>query len=269
MPFGLDPATTPVMGSYGADGQASLTTDWYRLPARDSSPLIVITAAGALASTDPDGVTTYGQSLQVEFGVEQDGKFQQVGTSVQPIDADRKANRPWRNLRIPMSSVPAGATAMRIVATDNNLDPDQWLAVTPPRAPELKTLQDVVGSSDPVLVDFAVGAAFPCQHPMDASNGVNQIPQWRILPELSVANSQSKTWMATVNGGLLTTAEALTTPSTMATYLKNDWYREWGSLQRLSPLVPDAVPAAVSTGTSTRWGWSRPGAMQVLSLIHI
>ncbi|OBA41615.1 arabinosyltransferase domain-containing protein [Gordonia sp. 852002-51296_SCH5728562-b] len=264
LPFGLDPATTPVMGSYAADGQASLTTDWYRLPARDSSPLIVITAAGALASTDPDGVTTYGQSLQVEFGVEQDGKFQQVGAAVQPIDADRKANRPWRNLRIPMSSVPAGATAMRIVATDNNLDPDQWLAVTPPRAPELKTLQNVVGSSDPVLVDFAVGAAFPCQHPMDASNGVNQIPQWRILPELAVANSQSKTWMATVNGGLLTTAEALTTPSTMATYLKNDWYRDWGSLQRLSPLVPEAVPAAVSTGTSTRWGWSRPGAMQVV-----
>ncbi|MGV9827662.1 arabinosyltransferase domain-containing protein [Gordonia sp. NPDC003429] len=265
LPFGLNPETTPVMGSYGAtDGQASLTTGWYQLPARDASPLIVITAAGAIASTDPDGVATYGQSLQVEFGVQRGNDFDEVGAPVIPIDADNDANRPWRNLRIPMAWVPPRATAMRIVAKDNNLDPDQWLAITPPRAPRLETLQRMVGSTSPVLVDFAVGAAFPCQHPMTAANGINQIPQWRILPEPSIANSQSKTWMATVNGGLLTTAEALTSPATVATYLDNDWYRDWGSLQQLTPLVPDAVPAAVSTGTVTRWGWDRPGAMQVV-----
>ncbi|MFT4043534.1 MAG: arabinosyltransferase domain-containing protein [Gordonia sp. (in: high G+C Gram-positive bacteria)] len=265
LPFGLDPATTPVMGSYGAtDGQETLTTGWYELPARSASPLIVITAAGTIASTDPDGVRTYGQSLQVQFGVADGTTFTQVGHAVAPIDADHSANRPWRNLRIPMSWVPARATVMRIVAADNNLDPDQWLAITPPRAPQLQTLQKVVGATAPVLVDFTVGAQFPCQHPMAAADGINQIPQWRILPEPSIANAQSKTWMATVNGGLLTTADALTSPDTVATYLRNDWYRDWGSLQRLTPLVPDSSVAVVSAGRVSRWGASRPGAMQVV-----
>ncbi|NED69656.1 hypothetical protein G3I15_52925, partial [Streptomyces sp. SID10244] len=44
LPFGLDPKTTPVLGSYGHDnGTAELTSGWYRLPARDASPLLVIT----------------------------------------------------------------------------------------------------------------------------------------------------------------------------------------------------------------------------------
>lgn len=263
LPYGLDPATTPVMGSYGTTGgQASLTTGWYRLPARDASPLIVISAAGAIASVDPDGVGTFGQSLQVEFGTEQDGQFVGVGAPTVPIDAD-SGNRPWRNLRIPTDWIPPRATVMRIVATDNNLDPDQWLAVTPPRAPELRTLQRVVGGTAPVLVDFTVGAAFPCQHPMDATDGISQVPQWRILPDPNIANAQSKTWMSGVDGGPLGVAEALTTASTMASYLENDWYRDWGNLQKLTPLVPAATNARAATGTLTRWGWNRPGAMQV------
>ncbi|GAA1480066.1 arabinosyltransferase EmbA [Gordonia sinesedis] len=263
LPYGLNPATTPVMGSYGTTGgQASLTTGWYRLPDRASSPLVVITAAGAIASVDPDGVGTFGQSLQVEFGTEQGGQFSTLGAPAVPIDADT-GNRPWRNLRIPTDWIPPRATAMRIVATDNNLDPDQWLAITPPRAPQLRTLQRVVGDTTPVLVDFTVGAAFPCQHPMDATNGISQIPRWRILPDPNIANAQSKTWMSGKDGGPLGVAEALTTASTMASYLENDWYRDWGNLQRLTPLEPDARPARIDTGIATRWGWSRPGALQV------
>ncbi|SDU71126.1 arabinosyltransferase domain-containing protein [Gordonia westfalica] len=264
LPFGLDPATTPVMGSHGdTSGQASLTTDWYELPARGSSPLIVITAAGAVATLDRDGVPIFGQTLQVQFGRESAGGFETVGAPAVPIDAER-TNRPWRNLRIPTDRIPDGATAMRIVARDNNLDADQWLAVTPPRAPVLETLQDVVGSTDPVLIDFAAGAVFPCQQPMTARDGIVDIPEWRILPESWIANSQSKTWMAAEDGGLLTTVEALTRPSTLATYLDNDWYREWGNLQRLDPLVPAARPADVMTGSATTWGWSRPGPIRVV-----
>ncbi|MBN0971066.1 arabinosyltransferase domain-containing protein [Gordonia hongkongensis] len=279
LPFGLDPATTPVLGSHETNsGQATLTTGWYRLPARDSSPLIVITAAGAVFTLDRDGVPNFGQALEVQFGRESEagagseasgpnvpanGQFEEVGAPAIPIDPER-TNRPWRNLRIPMDRVPADATVMRIVARDNNLDPDQWLAVTPPRAPVLQTLQTVVGSTDPVLIDFAAGAVFPCQRPMTAHHGVFDLPQWRILPESWIANSQSKTWMATEDGGLLAPVEALTRPSTLATYLDDDWYREWGNLQRLTPLVPQARPAEVQTGTSTTWGWSRPGPIRVV-----
>ncbi|MDL9937656.1 arabinosyltransferase domain-containing protein [Gordonia sp. ABSL1-1] len=267
LPFGLDPDTTPVLGSFGHDNEsAELTSGWYRLPARDASSLLVVTAAGPIFSVDADGAPTPGRSLRIQFGRPggPDG-FTATGPGVAPIDPGPvRPNRPWRNLRIPMSAVPAGATAMRIVASDTNVSPDQWLAFTPPRAPQLDTLQDVVGSSDPVLLDLSVGSQFPCQRPMTTRHGIVEVPMWRIVPDQTTTNSKSKTWQASINGGLLTTSEALTTPTTMATYLRNDWYRDWGGLQRLSPLVPDAIPARVTTGEKTTSGLARPGAIRVV-----
>merc|ERR1711969_212737 len=136
-----------------------------------------------------------------------------------------------------MSAVPENATAMRISAVDNNVSPDQWLAITPPRAPQLQTLQQVVGTETPVLLDLSVGSQFPCQHPMGTRHGVAEIPEWRIVPDQTTTNSKSKTWQAAINGGILTTPEALTREATMATYLDGDWYRDWGGLRRLTPLV--------------------------------
>ncbi|OOK75639.1 mycobacterial cell wall arabinan synthesis family protein [Mycobacterium kansasii] len=53
LPFGLDPARTPVMGSYGENTLAATATSaWYQLPARSADrPLVVISAAG------PSGLT--------------------------------------------------------------------------------------------------------------------------------------------------------------------------------------------------------------------
>ncbi len=267
LPFGLDPETTPVLGSYGHDnGTAQLTSMWYRLPDRSASPLIVVTAAGPIHSVDADGVGTFGRSLKVQFGHEVDGAFEQLGDAVVPIDpGPERQNRPWRNLRIPMSAVPADATAMRIVAVDNNVSPDQWLAFTPPRAPVLDTLQEVVGTETPVLLDLSVGSQFPCQRPMATRNGVSEIPQWRIVPDQTTTNSKSKTWQASINGAILTTPDELSKADTMATYLRNDWYRDWGGLQRLSPLAPDAAPATVTTSTTTDWGWTRRGPIRVVA----
>ncbi len=267
LPFGLDPARTPVLGSYGHnDSEATLTSSWYTLPTgAAASSLIVITAAGPIFSVDRDGATVTGRSLQVEFGRQEGGAFIPVGAPATPIDpGPTHPNRPWRNLRIPTSTVPRAATAMRIVARDNSLSPDQWLAFTPPREPVLQTLQQVVGSTDPVLADFAVGAQFPCQKPMTATYGIFDVPRWRILPDATIANAQSKTWQATVNGGILGPLEALTKPDTVATYLSNDWYREWGNLQRLTPLVSDAKPAAVHAGEQTQWGTQRRGSIRAV-----
>lgn len=129
-----------------------------------------------------------------------------------------------------MNAVPAEASAMRIVARDDNLAADQWLALTPPRATKLRTLQEVVGSAVPVLLDLSVGSQFPCQRQMTVRNGIAEIPRWRIVPDQTTTNSKSKTWQSAVDGGILTTADALTTADTVASYLENDWYRDWGGL---------------------------------------
>ncbi|MBT0567558.1 arabinosyltransferase domain-containing protein [Williamsia sp. CHRR-6] len=267
LPFGLDPARTPVLGSYGYNsGQATLTTDWYRLPARSAGPLIVITAAGSIASVDEDGIGEFGQKLTVQFGrVSADGTFAPVGGPFQPIDAGpQPPNYPWRNLRIPTDLVPADAEAMRVVVADNNLNDDQWIAITPPRLAVLATLQSVVGSSTPTLIDFTVAAQFPCQQPITSRDGVTGVPRWRILPDRITAVSQSRTWQASDDGGLLGISEGTTTAVTVPTYLSKDWYRDWGSLERLTPLAAGAATAVITTGTATRWGFSHQPAIRAM-----
>ncbi|GAC70935.1 putative arabinosyltransferase [Gordonia soli NBRC 108243] len=265
LPFGLDPATTPVLGSYGYVGEARLTTGWYDLPARDASPLIVFSAAGSIATTDANGTPVFGQRLVVEFGRPgADGAFEQIGSDVIPIDPGPVVvNRPWRNLRVPMSAAPPGASVVRLVALDNNLGDKQFIGLTPPRAPQLQTLQQVVGSQTPTLIDFPVAAHFPCQQPMRVRNGVADVPQWRIQPDFVTANSQSKTWQAGVDGGLLGVSEAVTSARTVPTYLKDDWHQGWGVLEKLTPLVADAATVDVTTADRTRWGWSRAGSIRV------
>ena len=259
LPFGLDPATTPVLGSFGFDnGTARLTSGWYQLPERDASPLIVLSAAGSIFSITPDGAPIGGRDLKIEFGDRSGGEFTPIGAPFVPIDAGPDhANRPWRNLRIPMDAVPEKATALRIVAVDANLNPDEWLAVTPPRAPQLRSLQDVVGSDDPVLLDLSVGSQFPCQSPITAHDGVFTVPHWRITPDRAATFTKSKTWQRASAGGILSVSDSLTQSSTVATYLENDWYRDWGNLIKLTPLVPDAPVAHLNTTTSRQAGWAR------------
>ena len=83
-------------------------------------------------------------------------------------------------LRLPR--IPADATAVRIVAADRSLGLGDWIAVTPPRVPELRSVE-YVGSTQPVLMDWAVGLAFPCQQPMLHANGVTEVPKFRITPD--------------------------------------------------------------------------------------
>jgi arabinosyltransferase C len=256
LPYGLDPATTAVLGSWRAGPQqpARLKSAWYRLPARDTlgedtAPLVVISAAGRF---DQDEVT-------VQWATDQEAAAGKAGGSlgfadVGPVPA-------WRNLRAPLKAIPVEATLIRVVATDDDLAPEHWIAVTPPRIPKLRTLQQVVGSADPVLLDWLVGLAFPCQRPFGHSNGVTELPRWRILPDRFGTDANSPV-MDNIGGGPLGISELLFRATTVPTYLKDDWFRDWGSLQRLVLYYPDATPARLELGTATRSGWWSPAPLR-------
>jgi arabinosyltransferase A len=266
LPFGLDPARTPVMGSYGENSlAATVTSAWYQLPPRSGDrPLVVVSAAGAIWSYKEDGTFTYGQSLKLQWGVARpDGTTVALG-QVQPIDIGPQPA--WRNLRFPLNWAPPEANVARIVAYDPNLSSEQWFAFTPPRVPVLQTLQQLIGSHTPVLMDIATAANFPCQRPFTEHLGVAEVPQYRVLPDHKQTASSSNGWEAGATGGPFLFTQAMLRASTISTYLRGDWYRDWGSVEQYYPLVPaNLAPAAVvEEGVTTVPGWSRHGPIRAL-----
>ena len=154
------------------------------------------------------------------------------------------------------SQIPADAVAVRVVAEDLSLTPGDWIAVTPPRVPEVRSVQEYVGSQQPVLMDWAVGLAFPCQQPMLHANGVTEIPKFRISPDYNAKLQGTDTWQDGLNGGLLGITDLLLRASVMSTYLSHDWGRDWGSLRRFDTIV-DAQPAR-STSAPPRTAGCKP-----------
>jgi len=266
LPFGLDPARTPVMGSYGENTLAATATSaWYQLPPRTADrPIVVVSAAGAIWSYKEDGTFTYGQSLKLQWGISRpDGTTQPLG-EVQPIDIGPEPA--WRNLRFPLTWAPPEANVARIVAYDPNLSQDQWFAFTPPRVPVLETLQQLIGSQKPVLMDIATAANFSCQRPFSEHLGVAELPDYRILPDHKQTASSSNGWEASETGGPFLFTQVLLRTSTISTYLRGDWYRDWGSVEQYYPLVPsDQAPnAVIEQGVMTVNGWSRQGPIRAL-----
>ncbi|WP_433714738.1 arabinosyltransferase domain-containing protein [Nocardia sp. CA-084685] len=259
LPFGLNPATTPVLGSYGSGdaGPADLTTGWYRLPETgDRHGIIALTAAGRIRSVDADGLVTAGQTLEIEYGATDSATTAQPMGKVTPIDIGPAPS--WRNLRLPFSEIPSGADVVRIVAVDRDRNPKQWLAVTPPRVPQTRTLNDVVGSQVPVLTDWMVGLQFPNQRPYDHRDNIAEVPAYRILPDRPGAEITTL-WQSHDGGGPLGWSNMLLHPRTLATYLDQDWRRDWGELQQLVRIDHKADPAEPEITQQDHSGLWAPG----------
>ena len=266
LPFGLDPNRTPVMGSFDENTVAAKATSaWYQLPPRTADrPLVTVAAAGAIWYYDEERAFNYGQSLKLQWGVRRpDGSFQALN-EVQPIDII--AQKAWRNLRFPLAWAPPEANVARIVADDPNLSEDQWFAFTPPRVPILQTAQQFLGSQTPVLMDIATAANFPCQRPFTEHLGVAELPQYRILPNLKQVVVSSNMWQSAEDGGPFLFIQALLRTATIPTYLRDDWYRDWGSIERYDRVVPEsqAPDAVVDEGSMRVYGWSRVGPIRAL-----
>ena len=266
LPFGLDPKRTPVMGSYDENSVAAkVTSSWYQLPPRTPDRgLVTVAAAGAIWYYEEDGSFNYGQSLKLQWGVHRpDGSYQALG-EVQPIDIfPQKA---WRNLRFPLAWAPPEANVARIVADDPNLSTDQWFAFTPPRVPVLETAQQLLGSQTPVLMDIATAANFPCQRPFSEHLGVAELPEYRIMPNFKQLVSSSNMWQSAQDGGPFLFVQALLRTSAVPSYLRDDWYRDWGAIESYDRVAPssEAPDAAVEEGSMRVFGWSRNGPIRAL-----
>ncbi|MEB3064616.1 arabinosyltransferase domain-containing protein [[Mycobacterium] zoologicum] len=266
LPFGLDPAVTPVLGSYKEQVAAHATSVWYRLPepSKERAPIVVVTAAGAIWSHGEDGKLDYGQPLKLEWGVTaQDGTVKAHG-EVEPIDIGPQNS--WRNLRFPLAWAPPGTDVVRIVANDPNLSTEQWIAFTPPRVPVVQTITELMGSQTPVLMDIAVAANFPCQRPFTEHLGVAELPEYRIMPDHKQTAASSNLWQSAEDGGPFMITQAMLWTTTVPTYLRGDWYRDWGAIEAYHRLIPakTAPDAIIEQGTVTATGWSRPGPIRAL-----
>ncbi len=79
-----------------------------------------------------------------------------------------------------------------------------------------------------MLLDWLVGLAFPpCQRPFAHRYGVIEPPKWRILPDRFGAEANSPV-MDNIGGGPLGISELLYRAVTVPSYLRDDWFRDWG-----------------------------------------
>lgn len=266
MPFFLDKNKVPVLGSFseGIQEPARTTTKWYNIPElSEDRPLITFSAAGEVAHDDMNGVFHYGQDLTVEFGRKTGtDSYESMGTYI-PLDIGSAPE--WRNMRIPKEVIPAGANVIRIHALDLNLTPEQWLAITPPRAPKLASLNDVIGTQAPGLLDWSAAFQFPCQRPYDHWAGVAEVPQFRISPDHTARHIHTPV-MDYYGGGAVGLAEMTVTATELPTYLEGDWQRDWGVLDRLETFTAadgtKPKPAEIQTDVRTQMGTYYPGPIR-------
>ncbi len=245
LPYGLDPARTPVLGSYAQEDQfrAQIVSRWYPLPAATGDrPLITMSAAGKFTNDE----------LYLEYSTDaaKPGAPMRVAGKKPFIDIGPKPA--WRNVRMPRTDLPENATAVRVVAKDDDLAIDHWLAVTPPRMSKLVTAQELVGSSDPVLLDWTSGLSFPCQRPFGHRDGVAEVPLWRISPDQNLSPVTTE-WEGTLGGGPLGWAQMLLQQEKIPAYLRGDLGQDFGEVMRFAPYVP-ARKADLSLGSRTIWG---------------
>ena len=65
-----------------------------------------------------------------------------------------------------------------------------------------------------------------------------ELPEYRILPNFKQVVSSSNMWQSAQDGGPFLFIQALLRTSAVPTYLRDDWYRDWGSIERYDRVVP-------------------------------
>ncbi|MEV4647651.1 arabinosyltransferase domain-containing protein [Saccharopolyspora sp. NPDC049357] len=249
--FGNDKA--PVWGSYDAAavGTGELRTQWYDLPerAQRGEVPVVLSLAGAELGAN---------SVALEFGHDTPNGFL-ITERKYVVQRDGGPN--WRDFRYTLGGKSEGATKMRVVAVDNALGPNGWVAVSAPRAPQLVNMTDFVGDQ-PAFVEWTAALVHPCLQLPRVHHGVAEIPKFRVAAGAEVRDI-GQGWSSPDSGGPFGWLNVATSMRELPTYMKNNIHRDWGSLYAVDPYDADAVPAqtAMDVHTETHWGNWTPGPL--------
>ena len=167
----------------------TLRTPWFELGE-------AIPERGALA-TQVSGRLMGGNTLRVEFG-DRGGRV--LGQRELQDGGDTVV---WRNLVLAEDGqVPAGATSVRLTATDATADQGGWMAVTAPSVQRPVPLKDYLPRDAAVAVAWQFAFLFPCQRQPVLRDGIiepiSYAVQWGDTPFSGLGDA---TWQVN-RGGL-------------------------------------------------------------------
>ncbi|SFM83281.1 arabinosyltransferase C [Pseudonocardia ammonioxydans] len=251
---GLGTDAAPAFGSFDPSGENTgvLRTPWASLTdeQRDGTTPLVVTAAGRLGG---------GNKLTVQYATRlSDGRVKVVEQTT--LDDGRGEEMPWRELRFDLPEPARAATEVRLVAQDNSLGADGWLAVAPIRAPQLAPLSRIVGEQ-PMFLEYPVSLASPCLRPFETSGGIAEIPAYRLQADGSRMRADGEGWSAPQAGGPLGWITVLGKQTELPTYLEGDPGRDWGKVQAIQPYRPNAVGPTLQETDVLRSGLYTPGPL--------
>ncbi|SFD86376.1 arabinosyltransferase C [Actinopolyspora alba] len=251
-PYDLGSDEAPVWGSYDFRGivTGELRTQWYDLPerARKGNVPVVITLAGKVNGAN---------KVYVEFGKRTEDGFE-------VMDRRRVVTAPkteWRDARISVNGRAEGAEQARVVAVDQSLGEDGWLAFSAPRAPRLTNMTDFIGDA-PAFVEWTAAFQHPCLNLPDISHGIAEVPRFRISAGGNL-RSVGQAWSSPDAAGPFGWLNVTSSMREMPTYLRGNIHRDWGTLYAVDQYRPAALPAqtAMNIEEETHWGTWSPGPM--------
>ncbi|QUH00788.1 arabinosyltransferase domain-containing protein [Saccharopolyspora erythraea] len=248
----------------GSFARASLTGRGYTLAADSAAALRGSTCglADALAvETDPSqGVLpALGDGWYRLAAEQRDGRLPVVfGTTGQAtavfataehtvVATERVVPSRSAEVRLP---VPAGADAVRVPG-----------AVSPPRAPRLTPMTELLPTGTAAVLDWPVALLFPCLRPASFTDGTAELPSWRVAPPSTDGSAHITYDLAT--GGPFATARTLVRERQLPVYLRDDPLRDVARLYRWDVLERPLHPTAE---TRTVMGWHRDGRASVPGL---
>nr|WP_255426547.1 arabinosyltransferase domain-containing protein [Pseudonocardia sp. C8] len=251
---GLGSDAAPAFGSFDPSGRntGTLRTPWMRLTEeqRAGTTPLVVTAAGRLGG---------GNKLTVQYATRlPDGRVRIVEQST--LDDGRGEEMPWRELRFDLPEPARSATEVRLVAQDNSLGADGWLAVAPMRAPQLAPLSTIVGNQ-PMFLEYPVSLASPCLRPFATAGGIAETPAYRLQADGSRMRIDGEGWSTPQAGGPLGWITVIGKQTELPTYLEGDPARDWGKVQAVQPYRPNAVDPTLERSDVLRSGSYTPGPL--------